>query len=629
LRVHIPCLSAEFAAGQDVLFSKFAEGNSIMRFSRVLRNFLLLYFVLHFALAGLFLMTITESQKHRMLEQTQQRMYAMSASLRQTVADNPEKFSDEQFFLQTKKLAIETDVRITLITADGTVLSDSRAEANGLKNHKNRPELQMAQTSSFGTDRRVSDTLGVPMYYLAVVLTDETSKKPVGYIRVAVDTVPVETAIGSLTQSTWVFAIVLAIVACTITFFFAVRQMQPLATFAEVAAEAAKGNFGRRLSVREHQGEWDILANAFDRMQGELAKRESKLIESNQRFKTIFEKMSDGVILVDAVGNVVTSNSASRDLLSLSHHDIFGRSIVESVRIPEFQSAIETCILTNEAQQCFFETLGQSRRKLFVRVIPMPGQTPNEMILVVQDRTQMEQLAAMRTEFVASASHELKTPLASIRAYAETLRMIVHDEPQHVDRFVTQIETSVDQINQQIQDLLQITRIESGKKTFHSATINVEKCCKESIKRHIAEADHRNIAVKLIPVQKAVYAWADEEAVQIMIDNLVSNAIRYARPNGEVVVSTVNEGSNAIINVSDNGIGIAPKYHERVFERFFRVDKARSRDLGGTGLGLSIVKHLAQSFGGNVSLTSALGRGSTFTIVLPNASADTNTDSES
>ena len=588
-----------------------------MHISGVLRNFLLIYIVLHFGLVGLFLLTITESQERRMLEQTQQRMHAMAVSLRQSVADTPQRFFDKSFFRQTEKLALETDVRVSVIQADGTVLSDTRIDASVMENHRDRPELQLARENSVGTNRRVSETVAVEMYYLAVRVEDPGSQEPIGFIRVAVDTQPIDDAIAALTLWTWVFAIVLSVVAGAITWRVAGRQMKPLATFADVATKAAEGNYSRKISSAGHRDEWETLAVAFEKMQSELAKREAKLKESNQRFRTIFETMSDGLVLINSGGSIVTINTAGRELLALPEQDLSGRSIVDAIRIPEFQNAIEASVITNQIQTCDFETIGDSRKKLFVKVIPLAGDAPNGMILAVQDRTQMEQLATMRTDFVASVSHELKTPLASIRAYAETLRMIVHDEPEHADRFLAEIENAADQLNQQIKDLLQLARIESGQETFNVDRVNIEDNCRSSVEKHSHQAQQRNIALTYQADVDPVFAYADEEAVQTIVDNLVSNAIRYARPDGEVNVLTYTEGSNAIIEVSDNGIGIAPQFHERIFERFFRVDKARSRDVGGTGLGLSIVKHLAISFGGNVKLDSALGRGSTFKVYLP------------
>ena len=588
-----------------------------MQISGVLRNFLLIYIVLHFGMVGLFLLTITESQQRRMLEQTQQRMHAMAVSLQQSVADTPNQLFDQSFFRQTEKIALETNVRISLISADGTVLSDTRVESTELENHSERPEIIAAQNNTVGTDRRVSNTIHIEMYYLAVRLEDPTNNETVGFIRIAVDTQPIDDAIAALTLWTWVFAIVLGLVAGSVTWYIAAKQMSPLSTFADVATKAAEGNYTRKISSAGHRDEWETLAVAFEKMQSELTKRESKLTESNQRFRTIFETMSDGLLLIGTNGTVITTNNAARELLSLDEHDITGRSIVEAIRIPEFQNAIEATVITNRIQNAAFETIGESRRKLYMKVIPLPGDEPSGMILAVQDRTQLEQLSTMRTDFVASVSHELKTPLASIKAYAETLRMIVRDEPEHAERFLAEIESAADQLTRQIGDLLQLARIESGRETFHAGPVDIDDHCRQSIEKHARAAEHRQVAVSFKPNDTVIYAYADDEAVQTIIDNLISNAIRYARPQGEVKIATFTDNGRAVIEVSDNGIGIAPQHHDRVFERFYRVDKARSRDLGGTGLGLSIVKHLANSFGGNVRLNSALGRGSTFKVYLP------------
>jgi two-component system phosphate regulon sensor histidine kinase PhoR len=223
----------------------------------------------------------------------------------------------------------------------------------------------------------------------------------------------------------------------------------------------------------------------------------------------------------------------------------------------------------------------------------------------------------MRQDFVANVSHELKTPLSSIKAYAETLRMgALNDQDKNMS-FVQNIEFQAELLNRQIQDLLQLARVESGQKAFSIASVNVNEICESCYRQFSAIADEKKIALNLELPPNGPVTRCDAEALETIVKNLVINAIHYTPAGGRVTIATNQEDPWALISVIDNGIGIAADQQSRVFERFYRVDKARSRDMGGTGLGLAIVKHLTQAFGGKVELTSQLGKGSQFRILLP------------
>ena len=236
---------------------------------------------------------------------------------------------------------------------------------------------------------------------------------------------------------------------------------------------------------------------------------------------------------------------------------------------------------------------------------------------MLRDVTDLHALENMRRDFVANVSHELKTPLASIKAYAETLRLgAIHDKSKNL-QFVGQIETQAELLNLQIQDLLEIARVESGSSAFNIEDIDINYLCRRSAEDLQAQADQRNVKLLLDVDQHPVIAKAEATGVTTILNNLISNAIHYTSAEGQVTVRTRLNGDRVLIEVTDTGIGISPEQQARVFERFYRVDKARSRDEGGTGLGLAIVKHLTQAFDGQLELESQIGKGSTFRVFLP------------
>jgi two-component system phosphate regulon sensor histidine kinase PhoR len=244
------------------------------------------------------------------------------------------------------------------------------------------------------------------------------------------------------------------------------------------------------------------------------------------------------------------------------------------------------------------------------------GPTPGA-IVVLHDITELRRLENLRREFVANVSHELKTPLASIKAYAETLRMGAINDPAHNLGFVERISEQAEQLHQLIMDLLHLARVEAGREAFQFSRVDVGQVVERCIVQVKQLAEQKGIVLRIAPPAEPMSVWADSDGVFTILSNLVGNAVKYTPSGGEVEVRWQRADENVVLEVRDTGIGIAPEDQQRIFERFYRVHKARSRELGGTGLGLAIVKHLVQSFGGSVSLTSEVNAGSIFRVTLP------------
>lgn len=347
------------------------------------------------------------------------------------------------------------------------------------------------------------------------------------------------------------------------------------------------------------------------------SQREKKLRKASKRLNSVLNNMDVGVVVLDQQKQVIFSNHSARELLGVSQDDLKYHSIVEIVRNPEIDEAISECNNGEQDVETEFETTRGPKRTLQVRVSQMPRKSKAQTMLVLVDVSNLRQLENMRRDFVANVSHELKTPLASIKAYSETLRRGAINDEQNRMTFVHTIEEQANRLHQLIIDLIHLARIEQGKTAFMITDVEMTGIVQERIDTFREVAEKANITLEFKSPEKEIWVRADEEGVLTIFDNLLSNAIRYTPADGSVTVVCQKQDKDAVLEVIDTGIGIAPDQQERIFERFYRVDKARSREKGGTGLGLSIVKHLTQSMGGKISLNSSVGIGSKFAVRLP------------
>ena len=345
--------------------------------------------------------------------------------------------------------------------------------------------------------------------------------------------------------------------------------------------------------------------------------REKSLKKVGRRLNSVLNNMQEGVIVLNGRNHVVFSNQSSRELLAVCVDDLVNRSILEIVRNPEIEQAISDCLAGKSDVQTEFETTRGPKKTLMVRVSQMPRKSKAQTMLVLADISNLRQLENMRRDFVANVSHELKTPLASIKAYSETLRRgAINDEANRLN-FVNTIEDQANRLHQLIIDLIHLARIEQGKTAFVITEVDLTGIVLERVEAFRDSAADSRITLDVKSPESEIWVRADEEGLQTIIDNLLSNAIRYTPADGVVTVVCSKNENESILQVIDTGIGIAPDQQERVFERFYRVDKARSREKGGTGLGLSIVKHLTQSMEGKITLNSSVGIGSKFSVYLP------------
>jgi len=412
------------------------------------------------------------------------------------------------------------------------------------------------------------------------------------------------------------FLIGFVVLVTSAAYWVYAKTLVPLFELREISRQVREQNVSVDPEF-ESQDVWDQLKSTLHLLNKNAKLREKEVNRYSRQLEQVFESMEEGVLALDHQKTVLTINAAAQKMLGIEGSNPIGRKILEVCRFPEFAKLIDNAIDSDKAIESEFETTGASRNILLAKVSKRTDETSSETLtIVLHDVTEMRRLETMRRDFFSNVSHELKTPLSSIKAYAETLKLgAIHDTKKRIE-FIDQIEAESDRLNQQIQDLLQLSRVESGHYAFEIGPVSLKRACVNCIQRFEEPAKNAGIELVFEDEGEDVIVEADEEGIATILDNLVSNAIRYTPAHGMVTLAVIVENRKPTLQVLDTGIGIPGDKLERVFERFYRVDKARSRQHGGTGLGLSIVKHLTQAFGGSVRLESRIGGGSMFTVEL-------------
>lgn len=401
-----------------------------------------------------------------------------------------------------------------------------------------------------------------------------------------------------------------------VTWFCLYQVVRPLRELTRTVRESATSDNVQPLAA-DSRHEIGHLAGSFNQLQRKLASRLNDAQESAQRLKAVLGSMAEGVLAVGPDNTILFANEAGRRLLEIPTADPVGRLLLEATRSRSIAETVPEALAAPGPIERQFEAPGPQRRFLSLRASRLPGDPCPGVLLVLHDLSELRRLENLRRELVANVSHELKTPLASIKAFAETLQLGAIDDPEHNRVFVSRIEEQADRLHQLILDMIQIARVEAGKETFEITDVPLAQVFAECESQFRDAAAARRIALQIEQPAEDITARADEEGVRTILNNLIDNAIKYTAESGQVLVRCRVSPDAVTLEVQDTGIGIAEKDQGRVFERFFRVDKARSREMGGTGLGLSIVKHLAQAFGGSIGLESQLRKGSTFLVRLP------------
>lgn len=580
--------------------------------SRIFWRLFAFYAVLLIVSFGVLGWLLIQRIENHLLQEIRQNLEIKTLLVRDLVNRHRESELQEQIV----RVAKETGARITLMNANGDVLADSAELPSKMENHHDRVEIQQARDAQTGVSTRFSGTMHFPMMYVA----RRNDEGPVRYVRMALPLDAVAAEIRWLHQVVWTATGLTLLVALVASILIARRTTAPLVELADAADSIARGAYGKKVLVSTAD-EVGALATSFNAMSEACAVQIAQMEQDREQLRAIFRSMVEGVVVLDAGQTIVFANEATGRLLGAPLHAVQGQKIWQVLRHHQLHEAIERILTSSEPYQCDLEWNIPERRQLALQGARLPGSPHRGAVLVFHETTHLRKLETMRQDFVANVSHELKTPLAAIQAMVETLLDGAIQDPLHNMRFLERIRENAERLHRLVQDLLTLGRIESNYAEFELAPVDVHDALARCVSRHADRANTREIKLAFDPAPKSVFAVAEEDALAEILDNLVDNAIKYTPNGGKITLRAFPDQNETIVQVIDTGVGIPEKDLPRVFERFYRVDKARSRELGGTGLGLSIVKHLVQSLGGTVTASSQVGQGSVFSIRLPAAPA--------
>ena len=517
--------------------------------------------------------------------------------------------SPESINVLAHDLARPTGLRVTIIAPDGTVIGESDKPPEQLaqiENHINRPEVQRALRSGIGSATRHSDTIGVDLMYVAVSATNNPT---IGFVRVALPLHEIALTTSRVRRIVAVASFAVALVALPIVFMLARRLSGPIDAMQQMATRVAGGDFSQRAPERGGT-ELRELGAALNQMSGQLESRLRELNSEKAELGAILSSMTEGVLVVDTTGRIRLANRALRQQFQLGD-EVIGKTVLEAFR----HVGLEKLVAERGAGELAFLQPGECGFAVTAAALERSAGT----VVVFHDITRIKQLENVRKDFVANVSHELRTPLSIVKGYVETLL----DEPPPDDttakQFLQTIAKHTQRLEALIGDLLSISELESQQARLAVKPVSLRKVVEAALDELRRHAKERSMMVSLEIADGLPAVRADAGRLHQVLINLLDNAIKYTPAGGRVTVSAKESGSEVQICVADNGPGIAPEHLARIFERFYRVDKARSREMGGTGLGLSIVKHIVQAHGGRVWAESQLEKGSAFYFTLPRA----------
>ena len=524
--------------------------------------------------------------------------------------------SDAQVQAWSEALA----VRVTLVAADGTVVGESHEDRTEMENHLSRPEIQQALADGEGSNIRYSQTLATEMLYVAVPVWQ--ARTLVGYVRLAVPLDEVAARINQLRGTILTAAFLMALVAVALAVVIAERTARPVRRLTAVARRMADGDLDARLYVTSRD-EVGTLTQAFNNMGEQLRQQVVGLQTERERLATILEHMADGVLITDASGRVQLLNPAASRMLNTSPAEALGASFAQVVRHYRIIEVWQQCRQTGEQQVAAIEVApaGKEPAGLFLQMVvtPLfdspPAVNAQSLLVIFQNLTPVRRLETVRRDFISNISHELRTPLASLKAVVETLRDGAVEDPPAAVRFLDLADRELDALTQMVEELLELSRIESGRVPLRLAPTAVAAVVAPVVERLRPQAERAELALTVNVPADLPLVLIDGPRVQQVLGNLLHNAIKFTPAGGTIAIDAREADGTLLVRVTDDGVGIPAGDLPRIFERFYKADRARSG--GGTGLGLAIARHIVQAHGGQIWARSKEGEGSRFYFTLP------------
>ena len=516
-----------------------------------------------------------------------------------------------------KEIGVISATRITVILPSGRVIGDSNEDPAVMDNHASRPEIVTALEDGVGQSIRYSLTLQKRMMYVAIPL--KSKQKIIAVIRASLPVTAIDQALEKINIKIILGGLLISLIAAGISLFVSRRISRPIEKLKKGADFFARGNLSHRMPGTDVV-EIDSLIEALNQMAGQLEDRLNTIVRQKNELSAVLSSMAEGIIAVDMDERIISVNKAAARFFEDVPQNLLNRSIPEAIRNPVLQKFINRALSSKENLEEDITLYQKGERILYVHHTPLENAVGQRtgILVVMNDVTHLRKLENMRKDFAANVSHEIKTPLTAIKGFVETLRTGEDVDPKETQRFLSIIEKHVNRLTAIIEDLMKLSKIERQdedseiyleESSVKSVILSAIQTCRE---KTVA----KNITVDLV-CPEDLKARFDSRLMTQALVNLLDNAINYSGEKREIQISAGLKDQELRISVQDHGIGIPKEHLSRLFERFYRVDKARSRDLGGTGLGLAIVKHIAHAHGGRVTVDSIFGKGSTFSLQLP------------
>ncbi len=557
------------------------------------------------------------SMRHFFLEKTQADLQTRALLFENYILEHVEPLDEQGIDRLCKKIGPSAGTRLTVILPSGRVIGDSEEDPQKMDNHLDRPEILDAMEKEVGVSTRYSPTLAKQLMYVAVPLKKST--RTMALVRAAIEVDSVDTDIAAIQVKIAFSGLVIAGLATLLGLLVSHRIRRPIEEIRRGAERFARGEFQQPLPVSRIKEIGD-LSETLNAMAQELQKTLSKITEQRNELGAVLSSMAEGVLAMDMEERILGMNHAASVIFECDPKQVQGRTIQEVIRHPELQRLVTEALAREEAVERDVVLYLKEERVLNGHATILQDGEGNRVgvLVVLNDITRLRKLENIRKEFVANVSHEIRTPITAIKGFVETLRDGAMQNPQDGERFLGIIQNHVLRLEALVEDLLSLSRIEE--ETEREEIVLEEKPLKEVLAGALqlcqVKAEPKQIRMEL-SCSEEVAAKINASLLEQAVVNLLDNAINYSEAGKSIWVRVDVSPQEVLIRVRDEGCGIEKQHLERLFERFYRVDKARSRKLGGTGLGLAIAKHIMEAHGGRVSVESQPGRGSTFTLHLP------------
>jgi two-component system phosphate regulon sensor histidine kinase PhoR len=559
----------------------------------------------------------TSSLRKFYIEQTATDLKARAHLLEQQIGQYLEPLSPEAVDALCKEAGKMASTRITVILPSGVVIGDSREEPRHMDNHATRPEIAQALKGETGKSIRRSETLQQQMMYVAIAL--RKSEEAMAVVRTSLPVTSIFDELADIRIKISIGGLLIAIIAAAISLIISRQYSRPLVRLKQGADRFARGELDHRLMPPDSE-ELAALADAMNQMARQLDNRIKTIENQRHELETVLSSMVESLLAVDGKERIISLNRAAARWFGTDIQNVQGRSIQEVIRDLALQKFVANALENRERMQRDITVFHNGERVLNVQSSPLldTNRKRKGTLIIFNDVTQLRRLENLRRDFVANVSHEIKTPLTAIKGFVETLHQGSVDNPEETVRFLGIVRKHVDRLNSIIEDLLSLSRIEQENeaRAIKFEIRKIREVFTTALQICRSKAEKKQIEINQSCPDK-LKAKFDPSLLEQAVVNLLDNAIKYSDSGSMIFLEAVRSNGSIRIRITDQGMGIAKKHLPRLFERFYRVDKARSRKLGGTGLGLAIVKHIAQAHGGRIAVESKLGEGSTFTLELP------------